>query len=75
MEGKDVYTNLKQAFEQAVVYAVENSMNEYKVSEIQRSELLMAVANEASRRLNERKIPYQDGLADVLTGRKKYEEY
>ena len=71
----DVFANLKQAFEQAVEYAVVNSMSEIQESEIRRSELLMAVANEASRRLREKNVPYQDGLANVITGRRKYQEY
>lgn len=75
MEGKDVFANLKQAYEEAVEYAVVNSMSECKVSEIRRSELLTAVANEASRRLKERNVPGQDGLANVITGRRKYQEY
>ena len=75
MEKKDVFTNLIQAFEQAVEYAVTNSMYEIQESEIQRSELLRAVMNEASRRVKEKNIPYQDGMANVVTGRRKYEEY
>lgn len=75
MEGKtDVFTNLKHAFELAVEYAVVNGMQESEVREIRRSELLLAVVNEASHRLKERNVPYQDGLADVITGRKKYHE-
>ncbi|AQY37572.1 hypothetical protein P4V72_03230 [Bacillus thuringiensis] len=74
-DGNDVFTNLKQAFEEAVQYAVVNSMRECNVNEIQRSELLTAVMNEASRRLKERNVPYQDGLANVITGRKKYQDY
>ncbi|PGT52305.1 hypothetical protein COD86_28445 [Bacillus cereus] len=73
-DGNDVFTNLKRAFEKAVEYAVENSMSECNVNEIQRSELLMVVANEASRRLKERNVPYQDGLANVITGRRKYQD-
>lgn len=75
MEDKDVFANLKQAFEQAVEYAVANGMGECEVGEIRRSELLKAVVNEASRRLKEKIIPYQDGIANVVTGRKKYQEY
>ncbi|EOO41256.1 hypothetical protein IIU_00549 [Bacillus cereus VD133] len=71
-DGTDVFTNLKQAFEEAVEHAVVNSMSECNVNEIQRSELLTAVANEASRRLKERNVLYQDGLANVITGRRKY---
>ncbi|PGZ46430.1 hypothetical protein COE56_24820 [Bacillus anthracis] len=74
-EGNDVFANLKQAFEEAVEYAMVNSMSECNVNEIQRSELLTAVANEASRRLKERNVPYQDGLANVITGRRKYQDY
>ncbi|MEW4154569.1 hypothetical protein Q0N88_33720 [Bacillus thuringiensis] len=47
-DRNDVFTNLKQAFEEAVENAVVNSMSECNVKEIQRSELLTAVANEAS---------------------------
>ncbi|ARK23603.1 hypothetical protein SporoP37_02115 [Sporosarcina sp. P37] len=76
MEGKtDVFTNLKQAFELAVEYAAKNGMKPFvKENEIQQSELLRAVANEASHRLEKRNVPYQDGLANVITGRKKYHE-
>ncbi|OUB44865.1 hypothetical protein [Bacillus thuringiensis] len=74
-DGNDVFTNLKQAFEEAVEYAVEDSMSECNVNEMQRSELLTAVANEAYRRLKERNVPYQDGLANVITGRRKYQDY
>ncbi|PEJ78809.1 hypothetical protein [Bacillus wiedmannii] len=70
-DGNDVFINLKQAVE----YAVENSMSECNVNEMQRSELLTAVANEASRRLKERNVPYQDGLANVITSRRKYQDY
>ncbi|MGH0792238.1 hypothetical protein ACQVTU_32470 [Bacillus cereus] len=73
-DRNDVFANLKQAFEEAVEYAVVNSMSEYNVNEIQRSELLTAVTNEASRRLKEKNVPYQDGLANVITGRKKYQD-
>ncbi|WP_197228586.1 hypothetical protein [Bacillus thuringiensis] len=77
-DRNDVFTNLKQAFEEAVEHAVEhavvNSMSESNVKEIQRSELLTAVANEASQRLKERNVPYQDGLANVITGRRKYQD-
>ena len=73
-DRNDVFTNLKQAFEEAVEYAVVNSMSECNIKEIQRSELLTAVANEASRRLKERNVPYQDGLANVITGRRKYQD-
>ncbi|MED2749633.1 hypothetical protein P4278_29815 [Bacillus thuringiensis] len=73
-DGNDVFTNLKQAFEEAVEYAVEDSMSECNVNEMHRSELLTAVANEASRRLKERNVPYQDGLANVITGRRKYQD-
>ncbi|MFJ7407496.1 MULTISPECIES: hypothetical protein [unclassified Lysinibacillus] len=76
MEDKDVFANLKQAFEQAVEYSVENGMNSFVTeNEIRRSELLTAVANEASRRLKERNVIGQDGLANVITGRRKYQEY
>ena len=76
MEGKiDVFENLKQAFEVAVEYSVEHGMREGEVREIRRSELLLAVANEAIRRLEEKNVPYQDGLANVITGRKKYQEH
>ena len=76
MKGKtDVFSNLKQAFELAVEYSVENGMNSFVTeNEIRRSELLTAVANEASRRLKEKNLPYQDGLANVVTGRSKYQE-
>ncbi|MBG9511300.1 hypothetical protein ABE47_03640 [Bacillus thuringiensis] len=74
-DGNDVFTNLKQAFEEAVQYAVVNSMSECNVNEIQRSELLTAVTNEASPRLKERNVPYQDGLANVITARRKYQDY
>lgn len=76
-ESKDVFADLKHAFEQAVEYAVENGMLKagLKEGEMRRSELLRAVANEASRRLNDRNAPYQDGVANVFTGRKKYQEY
>ncbi|PFT98644.1 hypothetical protein COK81_04760 [Bacillus thuringiensis] len=73
-DRNDVFTNLKQAFEEAVEYAVVNSMSECNVKKIQRSELLTAVANEASQRLKERNVPYQDGLANVITGRRKYQD-
>ena len=72
--GNDVFTNLKQAFEEAVEYALVNSMSECNANEVQRSELLTAVKNEASRRLKERNVPYQDGLANVITGRSKYQD-
>lgn len=72
---EDAFTNLKQSFEKAVEYAVANSMAVFEESEIRRSELLTAVANEASRRLKERNVIGQDGLANVITGRKKYQEY
>ncbi|SCX38328.1 hypothetical protein [Lysinibacillus fusiformis] len=76
MEGKDVFANLKQTFEQAVEYSVKNGMNSFATeNEIRRSELLTAVANEASRRLKERNVIGQDGLANVITGRRKYQEY
>ncbi|MCQ6529870.1 hypothetical protein [Bacillus mycoides] len=74
-DGNDVFTNLKQAFEEAVEYAAVHGMSAYNVDEIQRSELLTAVANEASRRLKERNVPYQNGLANVITGRRKYQDY
>ncbi|HHK5535284.1 TPA: hypothetical protein ACQUHH_003760 [Bacillus mobilis] len=74
-DGNDVFINLKQAVEEAVEYVVENSMSECNVNEMQRSELLTAVANEASRRLKERNVPYQDGLANVITSRRKYQDY
>lgn len=74
MNGQDVFANLKQAFEQAVEYSVTNGMAECEVGEIRRSELLKAVVNEASQRLKERNVSYQDGLADVVTGRRKYQE-
>ncbi|WP_257209134.1 hypothetical protein [Bacillus toyonensis] len=73
-DGNNVFTNLKQAFEEAVAYAVVNSMSECNVNEIQRSERLTAVANEASRRLKERNVPYQDGLANLSTGCRKYQD-
>ncbi|MEK4500162.1 hypothetical protein [Bacillus sp. FSL R12-0069] len=74
-DRNDVFTNLKQAFEEAVEHAVVNSMSDCNVKkEIQRSELLTAVANEASQRLKERNVPYQDGLANVITGRRKYQD-
>ena len=73
-DRNDVFTNLKQTFEEAVEHAVVNSMSECNVKEIQRSELLTAVANEASQRLKERNVPYQDGLANVITGRRKYQD-
>lgn len=77
MEGKtDVFANLKQAFEVAVEHTVQNGMQPYiSENEIRRSELLGAVINEASRRLKEKNIPFQDGLANVTTGRKKYQEH
>lgn len=75
VEEKDVFAHLMQAFEQAVEYAVANGMRECDVSEIRRSELLTAVVNEASQRLKERNVIGQDGLADVITGRRKYHEY
>ncbi|MGE6379991.1 hypothetical protein [Peribacillus muralis] len=75
MDEEKVFANLKQAFEEAVNFAVSNGIQECEVREIRRSELLTAVVNEASRRLKERNIPYQDGLANVITGRKKYQEY
>lgn len=76
VEEQDVFANLKQAFEQAVEYSVKNGMNSFATeNEIRRSELLTAVANEASRRLKERNVIGQDGLANVITGRKKYQEY
>jgi hypothetical protein len=75
VEEKNVFENLKQAFEEAVEYALANGMNELEEIEIRRSELLTAVANEASRRLKERNVIGQDGLADVITGRRKYQEY
>lgn len=74
MEEKNVFESLKQAFENAVEYASTNSMCELDETEIQRSELLTAVANEASRRLKERNIIGQVGLANVITGRRKYQE-
>jgi len=75
--GSDVFGNLKQAFEEAVEYATEHGMHEggLEGDEIRRSELLRAVANEASRRLKERNVIGQDGLANVITGRRKYQEY
>ena len=62
MEGKtDVFSNLKQAFELAVEYSVENGMNSFVTeNEIRRSELLQVVVNEASRRLKEKNVPYQE---------------
>ncbi|GAB0170511.1 hypothetical protein LSPCS325_39480 [Lysinibacillus sp. CTST325] len=74
MEDRDIFANLKQAFEEAVEYTVANGMCECEVREIRRSELLQAVVNEASLRLKERNVPYQDGIADVVTGRRKYQE-
>lgn len=75
MTTNQVFTSLKQTFEQGVEYAVENVMGSFATeNEIQRSELLRAVVNEASRKLKERNVPYQDGLANVVTGRKKYQE-
>jgi len=74
VDGQDVFANLKQAFEEAVEYAVTNGIHECEVREIRRSELLQAVVNEASLRLKERNVPYQDGIADVVTGRRKYQE-
>ena len=76
-KGEDVFANLKQAFEQAVEYATKHGISEKQAAEneMRRSELLMAVVNEASRRLKERNVPYQDGIANVVTGRKKYQEY
>lgn len=74
MEEKNVFENLKHAFEKAVEYAATNGISEFEETEIQRSKLLTAVANEASRRLKERNVPYQDGLANVITGRRKYQE-
>ncbi|WP_206701592.1 hypothetical protein [Lysinibacillus sphaericus] len=71
-----MFANLKQTFEQAVEYSVKNGMNSFVTeNEIRRSELLTAVANEASRRLKERNVIGQDGLANVITGRRKYQEY
>lgn len=62
MEGKDVFANLKQAFEEAVQYAIEHGISERQVieNEIRRSELLQVVVNEASRRLKEKNVPYQE---------------
>lgn len=71
----DVFANLKQSYEQAVEYAVENGMSEIEENEIRRSELLMAVVNEASRRLKERNVFGQDGIANIITGRRKYQEH
>lgn len=73
MEGQDVFANLKQAFEQAVEYAVTNGMGDCEVGEIRRSELMQAVLNEASQR--SKNVPYKDGIANIITGRKKYQEY
>ncbi|MEK4415114.1 hypothetical protein [Bacillus sp. FSL K6-0268] len=74
-DGNDVFTHVEQAFEEAVEYTVINSMSACNVDEIQRSELLAAVAKEASQRLKERNVPYQDGLANLSTGRRKYQDY
>jgi hypothetical protein len=75
-EGKDVFANLKQAFEEAVEHAVSNGMRKFEVREIRRSELLQVVVNEASRRLKERNRLYDDTqIANVITGRKKYHEH
>lgn len=74
MKDKDVFGNLKQAFEEAVEEVVANGMGECEVNEMRRSELLQAVVNEASLRLKERNVPYQDDLADVVTGCRKYRE-
>ncbi|MDX1806554.1 MAG: hypothetical protein R3267_05985 [Paenisporosarcina sp.] len=77
INNSDVFANLKQAFEEAVEYAVENGVCDDGIQEdeIRRSELLQAVVNEATRRLKERNVIGQDGLANVITGRKKYHEY
>ena len=75
MEGQDVFANLKQAFEQAVEYAVTNGMGDCEVGEIRRSKLLQVVVNEASQKSKERNVPYQDGIANIITGRKKYQDY
>ncbi|MBG9691042.1 hypothetical protein ABD91_08955 [Lysinibacillus sphaericus] len=75
VDGQVVFANLKQAFEQAVEYTVTNGVGDCELGEIRRSELMQAVVNEASQRLKERNVPYRDGIANVVTGRKKYQEY
>lgn len=46
-----------------------------KTDELSNSPLLQLAVKEATRLMKEKNIPYQNGLADVLTGRMKYEEY
>ncbi|WP_324730238.1 hypothetical protein VO178_09475 [Lysinibacillus fusiformis] len=74
MDGQVVFANLKQAFEQAVEYAAEHGIGECELGEIRRSELMQAVVNEASQILKARNVPYQDGIANFVTGRRKYQE-
>ncbi|SPU37874.1 Uncharacterised protein [Lysinibacillus capsici] len=73
VEGQDVFVNLKQAFEQAVEYTLANGIGDCEIREIRRSELMQAVLNEASQR--SKNVPYKDGIANIITGRKKYQEY
>lgn len=69
MNQSDVFGNLKQAFEEAVSYVVKNGVP--KENETRRSELILAVLNEASRR-KDRDLYNPTVIADSLTGRLKY---
>ncbi|MGR7908373.1 hypothetical protein ACU64V_03185 [Lysinibacillus capsici] len=48
-----MFANLQQEFEHAVEYIVSNGMGDCEIGEIRRSELMLAVVNEASQRLKE----------------------
>lgn len=67
MEGKtDVFSNLKQAFEQAVEYSIKSGTPLYLAEdEIRRPELFRAVVDEVSRRSEENYKEKNDVLEEL----------
>lgn len=74
MEGKDVFANLKQAYDEAVEYVIENGMPEE--NEIRRSRLLGAIMSEVSRKDEVKDLHDYRYLQSILSnydiGRLKY---
>ncbi|WP_042472674.1 hypothetical protein [Bacillus ndiopicus] len=77
MDGKEIFTNLKNAFEEAVDFTLKNGMQKGGITkeDLQQSKLFEAILIEANLRLKVINKPRQDGIADLFTGRRKYEEY
>lgn len=70
MNQTEVFTNLKSAVEDAVIYILEYGLPEEY--ETRRSELMEVILNEVSRR-KDGVLYNRNVTANMLTGRKKYE--